>query len=57
MYKRGGSRTGGSLMRAENIGYFFIGFLGWGIAYFLRALAATKVKNFGFMLLMATAGK
>eukprot|EP01114_Cavostelium_apophysatum_P000589 TRINITY_DN10538_c0_g1_i2.p1 TRINITY_DN10538_c0_g1~~TRINITY_DN10538_c0_g1_i2.p1 ORF type:complete len:455 (-),score=83.98 TRINITY_DN10538_c0_g1_i2:47-1411(-) len=45
-----------SLATFPNLMFFFLGFFGWGIAYFVRSLAAAKGVDFSHMILMATAG-
>jgi len=56
LFAMGGGGTNWALLTGENVMWFLFGFLGWGISYFIRGLAATKVVDFGHMLLMATAG-
>jgi len=56
LFALGGGGSHWSLLSAQNFGFFSLGFFGWGISYFIRGIAASKVVDFGHLLLMATAG-
>jgi len=45
-----------TLLNYSNMFYFSLGFFGWGIAYYIRGLAALKGIDFEHMILMCTAG-
>jgi len=56
LFALGGSTQHWSLLNVKSMGYFSLGFFGWGISYFIRSIAASKDAEFSHMLLMATAG-